>query len=429
LQELAKKLKVSESCDIKELGVRFPTTERGSVTLNFTSGASSIRLGWVTKQGWWSDGGAATNARDTIRAQCSGRYDVRIKNLGDGRFEYSITLSPELAGARIDLGTRTYLLSCDPKEHEEKQTSQAVLTPTSTSTAPSNERTQEDALAPDDLTSAGALLPQEKTSDDLDKEIEEKEQEIAELHRANEEAAEELKQVEAEYYRIKTDTPLAQLTVLEQTGLGQKDNGIDEEKLKTKVSFSLLAPDGSLLPGKETEVTGSKLYVQAHVIKFNDELIQSGEVPGHPTRFVRLHGSNDIPSQGLKLETRDHPAGVMSAEEENFLRFYTGTPAGTKPSWEGFWHFTEVSPLLQKYKENRQAFWQGFFRFADESLFWDLANDTALMSKLDVRAAHGASPVVDLLGAENGSGVTNSVYTFIRRNLGGLDVSFPQKKM
>ena len=242
--------------------------------------------------------------------------------------------------------------------------------------------------------------------------------ELARLEKEKKEVDSKLQIKQAEYQRLKTDWPAARLAVLKQEG----SSSVPDE-LRTTVQFTVLDRQGYPVPGKDVTavVTGARIYVDSFTVNFKDELIQSGEVTGHPHFFRRIYGSSQTPASGTPIEKPDTKPGAITAAEEKFLRTYSARPAEQKASWDEFWSFAENTQALAKYRKDRESFWTQFWRVANFDAFWALSNDPKRMALLDLRSAGGSSfSIVE--GFAPGY-----QYDIRRRNLGGLEPSLPKK--
>ena len=150
---------------------------------------------------------------------------------------------------------------------------------------------------------------------------------------------------------LKVDTRRARLTVLSQRSHDEAAGAV-----VSRVRFQELASDGEPLGEPvDAELPGRVAYVESLVIKFDDELVASGD----PWRgaslclFRRLFSELQRPEDGVLLDPPgQEPAGYSDADLE---------PA--------------------------DELWRNF---------WDLADDPAAAAARGVRALHGEAPFVEL---------------------------------
>lgn len=176
--------------------------------------------------------------------------------------------------------------------------------------------------------------------------------EAKQLAREVQEKIKEVKRLETAMTLLKVDHRLARIDVLSQQG--SSENG----DLATQFSFVEVDKNGNPLEeARHFSIEGDVLYLDAWVVKFNDEYVEQGD-PLRSTSiclFRRLFGENQRPSEGFSLD----PVGSQP------LAYRTGG----QPS------------------EFEQRFW---------SRFWDFANDPQMARKEGVRAAHGTAPYIKL---------------------------------
>lgn len=252
---------------------------------------------------------------------------------------------------------------------------------------------------------------------ELRKKEQEQRQRLIELNKEHEEKL-------ARYQRLVSNKTPAKLTIVSQTG-----DRTNPEELRTTVKFEELDENGYAIANKSHTATviGQRLYFNALTVAFDDELIETGKVSGHPTLFRRLHGSAQAVVDGYQVNSfPKQPAATLSKQEESFLRKYTNTPKGEVPSWEGFWDFADSkdpnNAILKTYSENREDFWGEFFELGNQETFWNLANNSKMWKALGLRSVQGEGPVINVSEVAPGWS-----YTLSRRNLGSLEISFPNK--
>ena len=149
---------------------------------------------------------------------------------------------------------------------------------------------------------------------------------------------------------LKIDHRVAEITVLEQ----REEN----DRPLTRFQFFELTKDGNPTgEKKEFTVEGDIVYVDAWVIKYADDLVESSD-PLRSTSvclFRRIFGEHQQPSEGFALD-----------------------PAGSRPSV--YSQGDTMSPAEQRLWAN----------------FWEYANNSAKAKKAGVRAAHGEAPSIRL---------------------------------
>ncbi|MHC5211256.1 MAG: hypothetical protein ACYTG2_11105 [Planctomycetota bacterium] len=162
-----------------------------------------------------------------------------------------------------------------------------------------------------------------------------------------------VRELEAALRLLKVDHRLARLRVTDQRPAPGKPGGVE-----TDVVFQELGADGKPL-GEALAYTlaGKKAYVDALVIKFEDDYVERGDALRGSSLclFFRLFSENQFPSQGFPLDSVGQRPTVYGADDAT-------------PAWES-------------------ALWQRF---------WDYANDPEAAAALGVRAMHGEAPYVDL---------------------------------
>lgn len=151
---------------------------------------------------------------------------------------------------------------------------------------------------------------------------------------------------------LKVDHRVAQIVVVDQT------DATDDAPALTSFRFVEVDSEGrSLEEPRLFTIEGDLLYVDAWVVKFEDELIESVD-PLRSTSiclFRRLFGEFQQPSDGYELDA-----------------------IGSRPN--AYSRGDEMTELEQKLWEN----------------FWDYANQPDRARELGVRAAHGEAPSMRL---------------------------------
>lgn len=150
----------------------------------------------------------------------------------------------------------------------------------------------------------------------------------------------------------KVDHRIAQIVVVDQTPAE------GDERMKTTLTFVEVDNSGRKLgEPKRYTIDGDTVYIDAQVVKFKDELVESGD-PLRSTSiclFKRLFGEYQQPSEGLPID------GVGSR------------PAAYSPG----------EPLSDFEKE----IWDNF---------WEYANDPERREAAGVRTAQGEAPSIQL---------------------------------
>ena len=143
--------------------------------------------------------------------------------------------------------------------------------------------------------------------------------------------------------RLSTERRIAEIVVLDQQ--------IIDGQQHTTVLFVEYARDGSNLPAKSFTVKGKMVHLDAMVIKFDSELVASGDpLRGHSIcLFTRMYGDAEAPESGHRL---DEPGKIPL--------IYRG-----------------ADPRIS---EVEQELWANF---------WKLASDEAYRSSQGVRLANG----------------------------------------
>ncbi|MBX7165166.1 MAG: hypothetical protein K1X74_02340 [Pirellulales bacterium] len=150
----------------------------------------------------------------------------------------------------------------------------------------------------------------------------------------------------------KVDHRVAQVVVIEQ----QQPEG--DQPLKTTLRFVEVDNEGRpLAEPKQTTIDGDVIYIDAWVIKFQDNFVETGD-PLRATSvclFRRLFGEHQEPNEGLRLD-----------------------PVGSRPA-----AYSPGTPI----SEFEQEIWDNF---------WDFANDPARAAAAGVRVVQGEAPSVQL---------------------------------
>ena len=187
----------------------------------------------------------------------------------------------------------------------------------------------------------------------LNDEVAEKAQRIDELDEEVDQLESEVVRLETSLRLLKIDHRVAEIEVLEQA----PDPAAPDETV-TRILFTEFDVDGDpVYDPREIEVRGKSVYVETLIVKFDDDLIETGD----PLRgssiclFKRVYGENQQPTEGTTIDS-----------------------VGSQPLVYG----GDVLP-----HPAIQAIWRDF---------WDLANDPEAASERGVRAAHGEAPFIEV---------------------------------
>lgn len=178
--------------------------------------------------------------------------------------------------------------------------------------------------------------------------IAEQEEQIAALDQA-------VQELEASLWLLKVDHRLARVEVLEQVPAPGSD---DPEAVTTRVRFTEIDEAGQPLgEGQEFVVEGRKLYVEALVIKFEDDYVEKGDFLRGTSLglFKRAFGERQKPSEGVLLDT------------------------------------VGMRPLPYQGDDLPNPFYLDLWE-----RFWDYANDPELAAERGVRAMGGEAPFTEL---------------------------------
>lgn len=163
----------------------------------------------------------------------------------------------------------------------------------------------------------------------------------------------QIEQLDAALRLLKIDHRVARLEVLDQ----QADPSDPEEQI-TIVRFAELGPEGQRLgEPQEFTLTGTKAYIEASVIKFEDRYVEQADALRGTSivLFRRLFGEHQNPADGFPLDTSGSRPAAYSR--------------GSLPS------------------DFERRLWNDF---------WDFANDPEKARAAGVRAAHDEAPSIEL---------------------------------
>jgi hypothetical protein len=147
----------------------------------------------------------------------------------------------------------------------------------------------------------------------------------AEIARLNEDLAakqREIARLATANRLLKVDRRLAQIEVLQQ----QEAVPGDPATLTTTFSFVEIDDEGRPLAQPQVHtVKGDIVYVEAWIVKFDDELVEQGDL------FRRLWGEFQEPNDGFKIETvGSRPAAYSRGDEPSDVE---------REIWENFWEY------------------------------------------------------------------------------------------
>ena len=189
-------------------------------------------------------------------------------------------------------------------------------------------------------------------------------------------AADEIQRLGVSLSLLKVDHRVGRIQVLDQETLAGQTTAKGEPRVRTRIRFSELGPDGKPLDNQiETTIEGSRVYLESLVIKFDDTFVEQGDYlrGSSLVLFKSLFGDQQEPNTGTPIDT-----------------------IGAKPRIYG--DEDGPSPLHAELWER----------------FWDYANDPDAAAQKGVRAMHGEAPFMEL--RPGGS------YRVELRASGGLDI-------
>lgn len=186
--------------------------------------------------------------------------------------------------------------------------------------------------------------------------LEERDEQIETLHGEVLVRDERIQELDVAIGLLKVDERVARVQVLSQGP--HPDFPDDPEKVQTTAQFTEIDADGEPL-GQPVEVTvdGKVLYLEALVVKFDDEMVETGDALRGTSicLFQRAFGENQKPSEGTPLD-----------------------PVGQQPQ-------------VYRMDDNTDPFYLDLW-----TNFWEYANDPAAAAEKGVRAAHGEAPFMEL---------------------------------
>lgn len=187
----------------------------------------------------------------------------------------------------------------------------------------------------------------------LAEQVADKEEQIKTLNTDLQSKRQQIEQLEAALSLLKIDHRVARLEVVEQG-----PDPADATRQLTTVRFAELGPEGEALGDAQLfTLVGTKAYIEASVIKFEDRYVEQGDVLRGTSivLFRRLFGEYQNPSDGFPLDT-----------------------SGSRPA--AYDRGSVMSPFERRL-------------WAD---FWDYANDPQKARGAGVRATHDEAPSIEL---------------------------------
>jgi|FLOH01.1.fsa_nt_gi hypothetical protein len=186
----------------------------------------------------------------------------------------------------------------------------------------------------------------------LTAEVAEGEVRIAELGVELDRSEAEVKRLSIAVALLKVDHRVARLEILERSET--EEDGVIS--FWTTVRFTELDPSGDPVgEPREVTVAGTRVYIEALVIKFEDDFIEAGDFlrGSSVCLFQRIFGEDQRPADGATLESGGSMPAVYRGDQ---------TP---DPFYEQLW-----------------------------AKFWDYAADPKAAQLAGVRAVHGEAPFV-----------------------------------
>ncbi|MBC8327687.1 MAG: hypothetical protein ISR76_09605 [Planctomycetes bacterium] len=128
--------------------------------------------------------------------------------------------------------------------------------------------------------------------------------------------------------------------------LDQVDQGPSERRpgeSRTRFRFRETGPDGATLGEPQRfELEGDVVYLDAQVIKFDDEFVESRDLARGSTLllFRRVFGEFQAPSDGFLIDTAGARPLAYSAED--------GAPAFHEELWRDFWRYANEPEVAQR---------------------------------------------------------------------------------
>lgn len=118
LETIKERIQVVKSENPKELGVRYPKNKGEGISVHFTSASPDLMIGYATSDNAWTkiEQRNDYNGNVTRKADLDQRYNLEIKKLANGQFEYKITFDSVVAGGFVSIGGREYFIHRDHKE-------------------------------------------------------------------------------------------------------------------------------------------------------------------------------------------------------------------------------------------------------------------------------------------------------------------------
>lgn len=183
----------------------------------------------------------------------------------------------------------------------------------------------------------------------------------------------EVQRLSAAVALLKVDHRVARLEILESVEL-ETEAGVTSDW--TRVRFSEVDPAGKVIGApREVVVAGTRVYIEALVIKFDDDFIEAGDFlrGSSVCLFQRIFGEDQKPADGTLLESSGSLPAVYAGDQL------------PDPFYEKLW-----------------------------AKFWDYAADPEAAKLAGVRAVHGEAPFVEA--------IPGAIWRVELRSSGGLTI-------
>ena len=127
----------------------------------------------------------------------------------------------------------------------------------------------------------------------------------------------------------------------------------------TRTSLLLVeyAADGSPLPAKAFVIKGAEAHLDAMVVQFNDDLVETGVPMKNHTLalFTRLYGDHETPAAAAEIDKPGSVPDYYKGADPAAVAFEQGL-------WNQFWHLAEDPAAAAKagvrVAEGQAVFWQ-----------------------------------------------------------------------
>ena len=192
-----------------------------------------------------------------------------------------------------------------------------------------------------------------RESAELTQQLDARQHEILALTEAAKVKDREIQRLQVANRLLKVDRRMARINVVSQTGSAKAGD------LATKFTFEEVDAENKPLDQPRTfTVRGDVIYLDAWVIKYKDDFVESGD-PLHSMSvclFRRIFGESQEPKDGFVLD-----------------------PVGTSPA---------AYRTGRTMTDSEREIW---------SKFWEYANNPPLAGQAGIRAAHGEAPSIKLM--------------------------------